>query len=191
MLTPPPNLPPIKGLPGMKYVFKWLNDLRDYVASLGPMSSHNVRVYHTARGTSWVANESETVPDTSPQAYKLVKVWDDYLECTLIDDDGQTYYLAKPHGLRKTPWAGQVVDGITYTFPDAADSTKRTAAKAGSANESQRIVPYYVAGFSILFAVMADIEQDIEAQTDPLDPTATELVTLMELNLDARAWAKV
>jgi hypothetical protein len=61
MLTPPPALPPIKK---MRALTVWLNDLRAYCASLNPMPSANVRINHTAIGTSW---ESTAAAETSPK----------------------------------------------------------------------------------------------------------------------------
>lgn len=51
-MIPPDPLPPLRG---MKALGKWLNQLLAYVRSLAPMPSHNVRVVHTAIGTSYVA----------------------------------------------------------------------------------------------------------------------------------------
>lgn len=77
-------------------------------------------------------------------AFTLVSVSNDYLVCT--DANGNTVNIAKPYELRYTPFHGQTINGITYTY---SSSTQRSATD-GTDTETQYITPNYVAGAEII-----------------------------------------
>jgi len=134
--------------------------------------------------------------------YMVHAVKDDHLICYPITDNGDgtfspdtnpdnVVYIAKPFELRKTGWDGQTINGITYTFPDANDSTKRHAVQ-GAQSEDQRIVPYYVEDFSLIYAQTVSGPLDLfsmTVETDPGPPPVTEPIILIDTNNGGRAWA--
>jgi hypothetical protein len=177
----------------------WLEEIRDFNLANVPVQSFNTRTTRTSRGTAITTNR--TSPATEPEKikqYVLIAVHEDHLNCYELTEQGlqtELIYIAKPHGLRKTPWHNQTIDGETYTF-DPTDSTKRTAA-TGGATEAQRVVPYYVESFSVIYAAEIGESINLQVETDPGDPGAIppispteEEITLIDLNVDGRAWAR-
>lgn len=117
--------------------------------------------------------------------YLIIAVQDDTLLCALdSDNDGEpdtedTVLVAKPWKLQRQPWNGRTVnvDGtqITYTYTSVRT---RNAAIQGGATENQVIVPAYLAGVDYLHAMSAPV------------PNLSG-VSLIDVNVDGRAWAKV
>lgn len=114
--------------------------------------------------------------------FKLVSVQTDYLVCNEWDGttqgDGE-YKIALPWMLRQTPFDGQTRNGITYTYASASERT----ADDGSNTETQVIVPSYVAG-DVIYGM-----KEIRGGTDTEDE-AGDTVGWLDLNIDARAWAR-
>lgn|SRR5205809_858770 len=177
----------------------WLEEIRDFNLANVPVQSFNTRTTRTSRGTAITTNR--TSPATEPEKikqYLLIAVHEDHLNCYEMLRDGygtELVYIAKPHGLRKSPWDNHTVDGEVYEVDDD-DSTKRTAS-TGGATEAQRVVPYYVEGFSVIYAAEIGDSLNLQVETDPGDPDAIppieateEEITLVDLNVDGRAWAR-
>jgi hypothetical protein len=76
-------------------------------------------------------------------AFTLVSHELDYLVCT--DVNGNTVNVAKPYELRSTPFDGNTINGVTYTY---ASSSEREATD-GTDTETQFITPNYVVGADI------------------------------------------
>jgi len=104
----------------------------------------------------------------------LVAHNDDYLECE--DANAATVYVAKPYELRRTPFDGETISGITYTYT----SESEREATDGVDTETQFITPNYVVGNEIYAA-------KVQGDTGVDDPTPTAIVYI-ELN-QGRAWA--
>jgi len=92
---------------------------------------------------------------------------------TLAPLEGGSVVVAKPYYLRRSTFHGLTVSGITYTY---SSSQTRTATD-GTNSESQQVVPAYAVGDGILYV-----------ETPDGNGTST---TYMEVNADARAWAKI
>lgn len=97
-----------------------------------------------------------------------------------VYDDGSEFEgtvditAARPYLLRRTPFDGQVYNGITYTY---IDQDTRTATD-GSTVETQRITPDYVLG-DIIYVVR-----------EVLGGTAVSVsLRALDLNVDGRCWA--
>ena len=106
-------------------------------------------------------------------ACSIVSVGDDYLTCS---NSTGTVYILKPYTLRRSPFHGQTVDGVTYTY--AADNATRTA-NAGAVTEIQKITPDYWTGATIeTFHMVA-----------PVTLTNGQPCSVVDGNNDARAWA--
>jgi hypothetical protein len=107
----------------------------------------------------------------------LVTHEDDYLVCQAIDST--EYLVAKPYELRRTPFDGQTIDGVTYVYSSADERTAYGATSADT--ETQFITPAYRVGAEI-FAVLVQGDTGV-------DPTPSGApITYLEMN-QGRAWA--
>ncbi len=104
----------------------------------------------------------------------LVAEFDDYLECQ--DSLLNTIYVAKPYELRKTPFDGETIGGVTYTYT----SSSEREATDGVDTETQFVTPNYRVDAEI-FAVKVQGETGVETA----EPAPIEYI---ELN-QGRAWA--
>ena len=98
----------------------------------------------------------------------------DYLLCEHFDGTGSVA-IAKPYLLRRSITSRA---SITYTYASAAERT----ATSGATTETQVIVPSYVADDVIYAAMPITGDTDVLVSGQPVD--------WIDLNLDARAWAK-
>lgn len=105
----------------------------------------------------------------------LVSHEDDYLVCE--DADTNEVLVAKPYELQRTPFDGQTIDGVTYTY---ASATEREA--VGGTTEIQFITPNYRAGAEI-YAVRVQGDTGV-----PSPGSAGDNLTYLEID-QGRAWA--
>ena len=106
-------------------------------------------------------------------------ILDDALECSFTFDtetDEDTFYIAKPWLLRKTPFDGKTRNGFTYTY----SGSQSRESNNGSTTENQELIPGYVIN-DIIYAISTPTDVKIEE----------EFVTWVDLNVDGRMWAKV
>ena len=85
--------------------------------------------------------------------------------------------IAKPWGLRRTPFDGKTINMIEYSFNDEG----KRLAKRGSDSELQVVIPPYHKD-SLIYAV-----SNVQGGTDVVHEN--EPVSWLDLNVDARAWA--
>jgi hypothetical protein len=121
--------------------------------------------------------------------FRLKGVYDDYLECRQLNgttETGPTVKVAKPYNLRKAPFHGKTINGITYTYASAQVRAKTRTSP--SATETQAIVPaYLVAG--------TNYDGDEIYACKPSGGTGVKIggvdVVWLDINNAGRAWAKV
>lgn len=113
------------------------------------------------------------------QILTLVSHENDYLECE--DAGSNTVYVAKPYELRRTPFDGETIGGVEYTYVSASERTASDGASPPE-EETQYITPSYVVGAEI-YAVRPATETGVETTDSP-----PEAITLIEMN-QGRAWA--
>lgn len=68
----------------------------------------------------------------------------DYLECE--DEEGRTQYVAKPYLLRQTPFDGETINDVLYTYTTANErvaSDESTPVADQEPDETQVITPSY------------------------------------------------
>lgn len=120
-------------------------------------------------------------PTIPPQCVTVSDVQDDVLEVTR---GSETFYVAKPPNLQKTPFHNQTVNGITYDYeanPPGAGSQTREADN-GSTTEEQEIVPQYSVGDKL---TIIKVGNGTGATTDAGYDTYWQ-----DLNVDGRTWVK-
>ena len=121
--------------------------------------------------------------------FRLKSVYDDYLECRQLNgttEVGPSVMVAKPYNLRKAPFHGKTINGITFTYTSAQARTKKRTSP--SATENQAIVPaYLVAG--------TNYDGDEIYACKPSGGTGVKIggvdVVWLDINNAGRAWAKV
>ena len=201
MPVPPKRLPEAGQYASL---FRWLNALLAYVVSLKPLQSAGTLTTHGPRGVSRTAAGGGVAgEDGPPVTVKQLRVKDattsgSYIKCVSFDAapdpgvEGETYiYVARPYKLRTTILTATIDSvAVAYTY---ASKIQRTATRAQFTSggqtypvvaETQKIVPRYLVD-DVIYAVEVDDESDLNL-TDPDGNT----ITLVDLNLDARAWCR-
>ena len=115
------------------------------------------------------------------RAFTLVEELYDCLRCA--DEHGHAVFVEKPYILRKTPFDGETVNDVTYTYTTASLRT----ATDGTTEEDQAITPDYYVG-EIILAVHRRGVYD-----DPEDAASVDgmVVCWTDLNTAGRCWAVV
>jgi len=105
---------------------------------------------------------------------KLVSVQDDAITCHSFDDgiEGVTpIVIAKPYKLRRTPFDGFTVAGVSYVYNSAIE---REATDVTPLTILEEIVPRYTVG-DVIYAMHV---------------AGNAGISLIDANLDARYWSK-
>jgi hypothetical protein len=113
---------------------------------------------------------------SSVEIMTFVAQFGDYLECE--NAALETVYIAKPYELRRSPFDGETISGVTYSYT----SNSERDASDGVDTETQFITPNYVAGAEI-YATTPNGGTGVV--TEGMSPVA---VTYLEMN-QGRAWA--
>jgi hypothetical protein len=92
-------------------------------------------------------------------------------------------------------FSGQTIayssDGDSFSATYAyTSSTKRKKTIAGVA-ETQVLIPLFKTDFTIIYASEVDFQLTAGPEFTPLTDPNDEPITLLDLNVDGRAWAKV
>lgn len=99
----------------------------------------------------------------------------------IVDDgSGNQLKIAKPYLLRQTPFDGNTLDGLTYSY---TDGTERNV-DDGTDNENQIIVPSYTIKTNGVIYAAKGISGGTGVTVDDED------LTWLDINVDARAWAR-
>ena len=173
-------------------VWKAHNRLIDYCRSIAvmPSGSRGVQVQRTSNGTLLKAEAGEEAAEPGKiKRFILHSIQDDYITC--VDPGGDTETkIAKPYDLQKSPWDGVAVN---YEIESIIGSQqvvvyRYVTAIYRIANESehQGIRPLYDIGRTNIFAMECENGTGVFADVGQTDP-----IKWVDLNLDARAWAKI
>lgn len=182
----------------------WLNQLRQCVSERTVQFSSNVKLLHHVNGFLFdqpsKARNEKSEPGGKVNQYLVKQLFGDYLRCRKIDGSTvgtQDVYIAKPFELRRTPWHGVTVSYTIEEFSttltvitvqisyDYKSGTYRIGTiLSTSSTEHQTIIPRYVPDKSVIYA--SDVEETILVTEE----SAVD-VTKIDLNVGARAWAKV
>jgi len=167
----------------------WLNKLLRKCRASEIVDSPEIRVTQAFRGASLELTSFGSSGSKISQ-YRLKEIRADILRCRTLDGatEGSTdIYVAKPPRLRQTLFDGKSItytnDGESFTAAYVyISSTKRTATISGTP-ETQIVIPRFKIDFDIIYA------SSVSQSTGLLDPNGGA-ITLVDLNVDARAWAK-
>lgn len=108
----------------------------------------------------------------------------DHLVCrTFLESvQGATDILvAKNYKLRRTPFDGNTIGGITYTYSNAL-AREATSASCPSLQEIQEVIPTYLVGSDIIYVAQPNGGTGVTVGATP--------VIFIDVNADARAWAR-
>lgn len=106
--------------------------------------------------------QSDVLPKggSSVSVFYFVSDEGDYLICE--DESENQILVAKPYELRRTPFDGETVNGISYTYT----SNSERSADDGEDQEDQFITPDYVAGGEI-YATKPKKGTGVETDDEP------------------------
>jgi len=178
-------------------VWTELNKVIDVLRSLVPKGGRGIRITSGVNGSTYSV-EAERAKAFQVQQYILVSIQNDFYTC--YEWDGTTagtteIYIARPFEHRVSNFNGRTIDyssdgdvfSATYSYTSA---TKRTKTISGTA-ETQVLIPLFKAAFHIIYAIETDSTFTVGPSNTPLTDPNDEPITLLDLNLDGRAWCKV
>lgn len=168
----------------------WLNRLLERAKRAELKSGVGYRVNTTSNGTTLEIDQRPQAAPASPllQQYVIKSLAQDYFGVVTWDgstEGSETFYVAKPHELRGS-LSSESIDSNTYSYSytGGANYLKRTASVTISGvttTEKQDIVPRYAVNSIIVAGEVVGTGVD--------DPDSND-ITLIDLNISARAWCR-
>lgn len=132
-------------------------------------------------------NRSGAARAPEVRRFKIIDVKHDYLQCVFWNGvkEGRVAYVAKPFLLRASALEREFSGG-TLEFSNITTSGGERTATLGATVENQVVVPEYFAGDEITAI------RNVKGKTGVTREEAGETkdIEWLDLNLDARAWAK-
>jgi hypothetical protein len=179
-------------------VWQEFNRLIDYVREIAVVGGRNVEITRTINGTLIVPQAVKSGGDSTIRQYRIKSIQNDFYTCRTWNgsEEGTTdISIARPFEHRVSNFNGQSVayssDGdvftATYSYTSA---TKRTKTVSGVA-ETQVLVPYFKTDFHLIYAVNVSAPLTAGPSNTPITDTNDNPITLLDLNVDGRAWAKL
>ena len=151
-----------------------------------PASQLNQLVESVTRLTVGSNKPKQLHPGKSPIPWfnifrlNLVTVYGDYLKCEKPGDASVVVYVAKPPSLQRTPFDGETIGGVTYTY---STDTTRTA-DDGVTSEDQIVTEDYLVGGDV-YALGPSVD-GTGVVTEGGSPVVVSYIQIAE----TRAWAK-
>jgi hypothetical protein len=159
---------------------RWLRDLLRYTKSLAIKEGVGYRRNITSEGTL-LSIDPGAGGGSQVKRFRLKEVKSEYLVCRTWDgttEGDSDVNVAKSPKLRCTI-TEEGLDGVVYEYAYTSNEERTSTDTDDNTTESQRIVPRFLVDDEI-FA--------ISCSTGVTDDDDAE-IGLMDLNLDARAWA--
>lgn len=186
------RLSPFKLGPALRRVEYALNKVVDAVNANRLAKSFQYRLKETSNGTTLdiPIPPAGEVTATSVRQFRIKSIADDYITAAEWDGsaEGTQRQIAKPWRLRKTGWDGVLVNynfnGANFPLRYTYLSTPgfRSAFHANlNQTENQAIIPIYR---------VSDIIYATEPEGGTLVTVGGTALTWLDLNVDARAWAR-
>jgi len=175
----------------------WLNKLLRACKSRSVVSSADILVSESTHGTT-LSLRSKGGSGSAIRQFRIKTIQNDFYTCRAWsgtsegDDD---IYIARPFEHRVSNFNGQSIvyssDGDAFTATYAYTSaTKRQKTISGTA-ETQVLIPYFKGDFHLIYAVAVSDALTVGASNTTLTDPNNNPITLLDLNVDGRAWAKL
>jgi len=164
-------------LSGNSPLIPWLNALRDFAISCRPQSGLNYFTKRTPSGTVFEVQPGFAGLQLSRFRFKSMGT--DHLVCRTWDgtnEGASDINIAKSPKLRFSI-TSETIDVLTITY-SSYNTGSQTRVATGTISENQAIVPRFLVN-DIIYAVSAST--GVSVSSTP--------VSLIDLNLDARAWS--
>jgi hypothetical protein len=175
----------------------WLNKFLRAAKASAVVDSPEIRVSESTHGTT-LSLRNKGGSGSAIRQFRIKTIQNDFYTCrawngtTEGDDD---VYIARPFEHRVSTFNNRSIDyssdgdvfTATYTY---ASATKRTKTVSGTA-ETQVLVPYFKADFHLIYAVAVSDALTVGASNTALTDPNDNPITLLDLNVDGRAWAKL
>ena len=187
-----------------------MNELVDVAARGGNLTvGDGLQMIRTRRSIDIQLAPAVPVPLRSVvniDMYVIEAVLDDVYICRFFDGANPTdvdVFVAKPFELRRTPFDGR---SWTYDFPGGdltvsynyalGSGISRTVTLSDDSTIEETIVPLYkrwnVETKGTVIWAVDQVETGVTIPANTQDPTSfAEVVTLLDLNVGARAWAEL
>lgn len=176
----------------------WLNKFLRKCRAAEIVDSEDIVVSESTHGTTLRIRKPVGGSGSAIRQYRIKSVENDFYTCRTWNGstEGTTdVFIARPFQHRVSDFNGRSIayssDGDSFTASFAYDSpTKRTKTINGTA-ETQVIIPYFKNDFDIIYAVTVSEPIKVGASFTSLTDPNENPVTLLDLNVDGRAWAKL
>jgi hypothetical protein len=184
-------------LRGSHRLVGWLNKLLWFGMANRLVEGVGYRLSRTWRGTSLeIATGGGS--GSSLKAYQIVSIENDFYSClawTGSATTGDEVYIARPFEHMVSNWNGRSIaydsDGDAFTATYSYTSTTKRTKTVGAVAETQVLVPYFKTGLHIIYAMKVSGLITAGAAFTPVTDPNDAPITLIDLNLDGRAWAKL
>lgn len=193
MNTPPRKIPET-GLYGP--VWAEFNRMIDYIREISPVAGRGMKLSRNTNGTLFTVEQGR-LATVGIRQYRLVSTQNDFHTCNAWDGttaaEGEIY-IARPFEHRAGNFHLQTIayssDGDVFNASfNYASPTKRTKTINGTAEE-QVLTPLYKSDFTIIYAIECLDPITVGPSNTPLTDPNDQVITLLDLNLDGRAWTK-
>jgi hypothetical protein len=172
----------------------WLNKLLWFAKANQIVEGVGYRVSRGHRGTSLEITTGGG-SGSALKAYQIVSIENDFYSClawTGTATTGEDVYIARPFEHMVSNWNSRSIDydsdgdafTATYSY---TSTTKRTKTISGTA-ETQVLTPYFKASGQLIYAMKFSGVITVGAAFTPLTDPNDNPITLMDMNLDGRAW---
>ena len=164
-------------LSGNSPIIPWLNSLRDFAVAIVPRPGIGHKTKYTSNGVMFEIEPSGL--GLKIARYRFKSMGTDHLVCRTWDgttDGASDIFIAKSPKLRFSI-TSETIDVLTITY-SSYNIGSQTRVATGTISENQAIVPRFLVN-DIIYAVSAST--GVTVSSSP--------VSLIDLNLDARAWS--
>jgi hypothetical protein len=178
-------------------VWTTINQMIDYCRAITTTGGRGVRVASTMNGTL-ISVDTERSRSTPIRQFLVNSIQNDFYTCFEWDGSSpgnEQVYVARPFEHRVSNFNGRTIaynsDGDAFSATYAYSSaTRRTKTIAGVA-ETQVLVPLFKTGFSVIYAIEVSDPLTSGASFQTITDPNGAPITLLDLNVDGRAWAEV
>lgn len=175
----------------------WLNKLLRAAKAHAIVDSHNVRLLESTHGTT-LEVQAGGGSGANIRQFRVKTIQNDFYTCREWNgkaEGTEDISVARPFEHRVSNFNGQSIayssDGDVFTATYSyASPTKRTKTVSGTA-ETQVLVPYFKADFHLIYAVNVSAALTAGPSNTAITDPDGDPITLLDLNVDGRAWAKL